>query len=168
MKSRRSRRGRTSPAVIERADREREAIALRRAGCSYDEIAVQVGYVDRSGAKKAVERGLSRWMREADAELRALELERTEALVARLWPQIDRRYPNLKALTAYLRLVDYRAKIAGLYAPQRQHVAVEVQGRVEHRMVEAMRLLRADPGVASVVDEHVKALIQHEEGGSDD
>ena len=78
-------------------------------------------------------------MRDADEELRAFELERTEALAARLWPLIDRPKPDLQALTAYLRLADYRAKIAGLYAPRRQQVEVAVRGRVEHRKIEALR-----------------------------
>ena len=92
------RRGATSPAAIARAEREREAIAMRRAGASFDDIADRVGFADRSGAKKAVERGLSRWMREHDEELRVLELERTEVLIRRLWPLIDTDSPDLKTV----------------------------------------------------------------------
>lgn len=145
---------------FERAEREREAIALRTAGHSYDEIAARVGYTDRSGARKAVERGLSRWMRDGDEDLRGLELERTEVLIGRLWPLVDRPKPDLEALTAYLRLANYRAKIAGLYAPRRQHVEVAVSGRVEHRKLEALRVLESDVEVATVIDEHVTAMLE--------
>src|SRR5476649_565943 len=93
-KPRKRRGGVASAASIVRADREREAVVLRRAGASYEEIAKRVGFADRSGAKKAIERGLARWMRGADEELRAMELERTEAIIGRLWPSIDRDDPD--------------------------------------------------------------------------
>ncbi len=162
------RRGQASPAAIETAEREREAIALRRGGASYDEIAARLGFADRSGAKKCVERGLSRWLREADEELRALELERTETLLARLWPLVDRPAPDLDALAAYFKLADYRAKIAGLYAPRRQQVEVAVQGRVEHRKVEALRVLTSDVEIATVVDDHVSAMLEPAQEQEDD
>jgi hypothetical protein len=116
MQAARGRRGgRTSVAAIERAGRERKAIALRQQGLSFEEIAGELGYGDRSGARKAVERGLSRWMRENDEELRARELERTELIIDRLWPLIDREAPDLKALDRLLKTMDHRAKITGLY-----------------------------------------------------
>jgi hypothetical protein len=113
----RGRRGGSASAVaIERADRERKAIALREQGFSFDEIAAELGFSDRSGARKAVERGLSRWMRETDEEFRARELERTEMIIDRLWPLIDRDDPDLKAIDRLQKLMDFRAKITGLYA----------------------------------------------------
>ena len=116
MQAARGRRGGTaSAAAIERAGRERKAIALRQQGLSFDEIAGELGYGDRSGARKAVERGLSRWMRESDEELRARELERTEQILDRLWPLFDCETPDLKALDRILKTMDHRAKITGLY-----------------------------------------------------
>jgi hypothetical protein len=154
-KRKKGRRGRASASAIARAEREREAIGLRRAGASYDEIAARVGYADRSGAKKAVERGLSRWMRESDEELRALELERTEVIIARLWPAIDTPVPDLKAVEVFLRVAEYRAKIAGLYAPRRDRLEVSVHARVEHRKLEALRVLEADTEIAEVLEEYL-------------
>ena len=152
---RRARRGRSSAAAIKHAEREREAIVLRRAGLSYDEIAQRLGYRDRSGAKKAVERGLSRWMREADEELRALMLERLECVVAGLWPQIDCGIPNLKALDAFLRVTDLEARLSGAYAPRRQQLDVAVHARVEHSKLEALRVLEADAEIAEVIDDYL-------------
>lgn len=163
-KPRRSRGGAASAASIVRADREREAVVLRRAGSSYEEIAKRVGFADRSGAKKAVERGLSRWMRGADEELRAMELERTEAIIRRLWPSIDRDDPDRDDIALYLKVADYRARIAGLYAPRRQHVEVAVHGQVEHRKLEALRVLDADAEMAMVIDDHVTLML---EGGGE-
>ncbi len=162
------RRGVSSPQTLERAEREREAIVLRRGGASFEEIAERVGFADRSGAKKAVERGLARWMRECDEELRALELERTDAIIARLWPLIDRQHPDLDALAAYLRIANYRAKIAGLYAPRRQQVEVEVHGQIEHRKLEALRILAADIDIAAVVDEHITNTLEQGDTSDED
>lgn len=152
-KKRRARRGRSSPATIERAEREREAIVLRRAGLSYDEVAQRLGFRDRSGAKKAVERGLSRWMRDADEELRAIMLDRAERVVARLWPSIDCDDPDLKAIDAFLRVTDLEARLSGAYAPRRQQLDVAVHARVEHSKLQALRLLQDDPDIIDVINE---------------
>jgi hypothetical protein len=115
MESVRHRRGGAlSATAIDRAARERAAIALRRQGRCFEEIACELGFADRSGARKAVERGLSRWMRETDEEFRARELERSEMVIDRLWPLIDRDPPDLKALDRYIQVANYRAKITGL------------------------------------------------------
>jgi hypothetical protein len=58
-------------------------------------------------------------MLEANEDLRALELERSDVVIARLWPSIDCENPDPKAIEQYLRVCDYRAKIAGLYAPKK-------------------------------------------------
>ncbi len=42
-----------------------------------------------------------------------------------------------------LRVLDYRAKIAGLYAPVRQQVGVEVRAEVSHRKLEAVKILES-------------------------
>jgi hypothetical protein len=107
-------------------------------------------------------------MREADDELRALELERVDALVGRLWPLIDRDDPDLKALDRYMKVVEYRAKIAGLYAPRRQQVQVAVQARVEHRKLEAYRILEADAAIAQVIDEHITRTPETGSADNDD
>ncbi|HWS45066.1 MAG TPA: hypothetical protein VN636_04325, partial [Acidimicrobiia bacterium] len=119
LESVRGRRGVMSPAAIASAQKERAAISLREQGLSFDEIARQLGFHDRSGARKAVERGLSRWLRETDEGLRARELARIEMLVDRLWPLIDRDEPDWKAFDRYMKLVEYRAKITGLFAKPR-------------------------------------------------
>jgi hypothetical protein len=149
------RRGRSSPAAINHAEREREAIVLRTAGLSYEEIGQRLGYRDRSGAKKAVERGLSRWMREADEELRAIMLERLERLVCRLWPRIDHPKPDLKAIDTFLRVTDLEARLSGAFAPRRQRLDVAVHARVEHGKLEALRVLEADAEIAEVIDDYL-------------
>jgi hypothetical protein len=43
-------------------------------------------------------------MKEASEDFRAFELERTEALLTRIWPLIDRDEPDLKVVDTYLRV----------------------------------------------------------------
>lgn len=105
------------PAAIALAERERAAIDLRTADCTYQQIADALDYKSAAGARSAVLRGLGRWMREADEPLRVLELARTDEIGQRLWSLMDDDDPHvvLTAIATYVRLVDYRAKITGLY-----------------------------------------------------
>ena len=138
------RSGALSPAAIARAELERRAVAARQRGATFEEIALELGLANRSVAYKLVRRGLTRWMHESDEELRALELERSETIIARLWPAIDREVPDLDALGMFLRVADYRAKLAGLYAPNKTMVGmgVEIRGQVNHvAKLDALRAL---------------------------
>jgi len=112
----RRRHGRTSPQAIARMERERTAIALRTRGHNYDDIARECGYADRSGARKAVERGLQRHMRETVEEQRAILLHRTELVISRLMPLIDRENPDLRAVDRLAKVTDQQAKLLGLYS----------------------------------------------------
>jgi hypothetical protein len=53
-------------------------------------------------------------------ELRALELARIDVVIARLLARIDREQPDDKAVELYVRVVDCKAKLAGLYAPRKE------------------------------------------------
>lgn len=130
----------TSAESIKLAEVEREAIRLRTEGYSYDEIAQALGYANRGGAYKAVERGLQRWMREADDELRALELARLDVITKRLWPVIEGANPNtmLRAVEQYMRVSERRAKLAGLDAPEKRQVAVEANGTIRIEVIEEL------------------------------
>ena len=91
-------------------------MALRRRGLTLDAIAKELGYADRSGARKAIERGLAQWMHQGVEQFRAGELESTDTLLDRLWPLVDCDAPDLKAIDRFLRVMEYRARIMGLYA----------------------------------------------------
>jgi hypothetical protein len=119
-------RGAFSPEAIARAGVEREAIRLRLDQHTFQQIADELGLPNKGIAHRYVERGLSRWMRDADEALRHQELERTDAIVDKLWPLVMADPPDLAVLDRLMRVLDYRAKITGLYAPKRQQVQVEV------------------------------------------
>src|SRR5436190_847036 len=90
-------------------------MVLRARGYKFDEIARELGYADRSGARKAVERGRMSWAHESDEQLRARELELIEVLVSRLMPLVDSDEPDLKAMETLSKLIDRRARFLGLY-----------------------------------------------------
>jgi hypothetical protein len=87
------------------------AFAYYRQGFGYGEIAKMTGYADRSGARKAVERGRARWLSATDEELRALQLESLDVVEARLMALIDCGAPDLKAIELFLKVWDRRVKL---------------------------------------------------------
>jgi transposase-like protein len=105
--------------------RETAALEMRRQGQSYEKIAHSLG-VTVSGAWRAVQRAYQRTVREADeaAEFnRALDLQRLDAVLEVIWPDVmDRR---LGAVDRFLGILDRRARLLGLEAPQKQEMNIE-------------------------------------------
>jgi hypothetical protein len=140
------------------ADRDRDirAVELARRGLTYDQIAAQMDYRDRSGAFRAVQRGLADAYRETADALTRLEMERLAALT-RLFEKIiaTRHYavslgagrvvmdprnpeqpliddgPALAAGLALLRVSESRRKLKGLDAPSRRQLEVITADTVE-------------------------------------
>ena len=147
------RRGKLTPDKIARAARDAEAIRLRNANKTFPEIADILGMSGKGTAHKAVQRGMARWVAADLEELRAAELARTDAVIDRLWPRVDTDPPDLAALGALMRILDYRARITGLYAPHKHAVEVQVDQRVEQVTLDAAELLQRRPDLARIVDE---------------
>ncbi|MEZ0053247.1 hypothetical protein ABIA30_004274 [Mycobacterium sp. MAA66] len=121
-----------------------QAIELRKTGATYRAIAAELGYSDESGARKAVERLLSRVEHEGAAELRAIECERLDALTAAHWSAAIGG--NTDASMIVLRVIDRRAKLLGLNAPQRVQVAPDELSHVDfaERMAALITELRPE------------------------
>jgi hypothetical protein len=79
-----------------------------------DYIAKALDYADRSGARKAVERGRARWLSATEEELRALQLESLDVVGAALMSMIECDAPNLKAIDLYLKMWDRQVKLLGI------------------------------------------------------
>lgn len=131
--------GNSTPKRISAAEsryREQRAVALRRAGVTYEQIAEQLGYKDASGARYAFLRGLRRIAPpDTVEEARALELDRLDRLHMAWWPRAvglatdadGRQLPaELKAADFILRLAGQRSRILGL-----DRINVDVSGEVE-------------------------------------
>jgi len=116
------------------AARRVQALNLRKAGASYRAIAQQLG-VDVSTAWSDVqaELGALRALATTAAEdVRALELQRLDALTAGLFVKATQQGGDARAVMALVRVSDRRAKLLGLDAP------VKVQPVAPERPFEAL------------------------------
>ena len=131
MGNRRNSRGedRASPRRIVGAERRAQALELRKAGASYEQIARQVGYSNRGNAYRAVMLGLAEVTQEPALEVQKLELERLDAMLLGLWPQARRG--EGAAVDRVLRIMERRAKLLGLDAEQK----VSVSGGVKYEII---------------------------------
>lgn len=105
-------RGATSGRRIADKERVAQALVLRKAGASYQQIAEQCGYNDRSAAHHSVTRALRAMGREDAEDVLELELARLDDMTTAVWPVARRG--DLKAIDTVLKLQDRRAKYLGL------------------------------------------------------
>jgi hypothetical protein len=95
--------------------KQAQALNMRIAGASYDQIAQALGYVNRSGAWHAVEVALTRTIQEPADQVRQIELARLDRWLMNIDAQI--RAGSLEALDRGLRIMARRAAFQGLDAP---------------------------------------------------
>jgi len=100
----------------EQFDKENAVLELRRSGETWSRIAEIVGYANASGAQKAYVRVVNRVQREPVEAMRDLELDRLDRLQRVYWKEAIVNQDQ-KAALLILKIIDQRAKIAGLYAP---------------------------------------------------
>ena len=104
-------------AVSAEADARRlKALDLRLAGASYRQIGAQLG-VSHTQASKDVKAMLREMATEPAAEVRQQELTRLDKLMLAHWPTAIRG--DIRATTMVLQIMDRRARLLGLDAPQR-------------------------------------------------
>jgi hypothetical protein len=100
--------------------KEQRAYELRLSGKTFKEIAKELKYSDASGAYQAYQRAREVVSLENLGEWRLLELERLNAVQNALWDKtLEGHIPSINAL---LRVFDLRAKLIGLYAPEKIQV----------------------------------------------
>lgn len=112
---------------IEAVDRQRQALELKKAGVDYRTIASRLGYGGPSGAHKAVMTALKALVQEPAEALRTLELSRIDTMLLGVWPRA--RSGDDAAIATVLRLMERRARLLGLDAPQKR----ELTGSIELR-----------------------------------
>jgi hypothetical protein len=109
----------TSAATTRKLDRQFKALELRRMGKGYVEISSALG-IGKSQAHRLVQAGLQDARAQVDAEaneLKAEEISRLDAMLAGLWP--DARKGHHSAVDRVLKIMERRARLLGLDAPQR-------------------------------------------------
>lgn len=105
-------RRKPSPRNVADAERRAKAISLRKAGATFEQIAQQVGYSDKSAAYNAVQVALQHLEREPAEELLTLELARLDDMQLALASRV--RGGDEKAIMAALAVMDRRARYLGL------------------------------------------------------
>jgi hypothetical protein len=96
--------------------RRQQALSLALAGRSYDDIARELGYANRSGPWKLVSGALRARLDESVAEYRRLELARLDALQAAHWQAALEGEVN--AVNTCVRVILARVKLLGLDQPE--------------------------------------------------
>jgi hypothetical protein len=104
----------SSQRRIEAAEKRREALKLRKAGATYDQIAERLKYANRSGAQKAVMAELRALPRDDAKEVLQLEIERLDAMLLAYWPGVMKG--NVRSGEIVVRLMERRSKLLGLDA----------------------------------------------------
>jgi len=100
--------------------KEQRAYELRLSGKTFKQIASDLKYADASGAYQAYQRAREVVSLENIGEWRLLELERLNVVQEALWEKaMDGYIPSINAL---LRVFDLRAKLIGLYSPEKHEV----------------------------------------------
>jgi hypothetical protein len=114
--------------------KQAEALKLRIAGATYEEIAQALHYATRSGAYKAIKEALRKTIQEPADEVRQLELARLDALLASVWTQATAAGEprQMEAVDRALRIQAQRTfYITGLKVPEKvEHAGEPMQIQV--------------------------------------
>jgi hypothetical protein len=122
--------------------RDAEVLAYRARGWTYSRIANEMGYSDKSGARKACERALAADIRETTDEAKAILLTDLNAAKQAAWAVLEANHitisnghvirldgapvpddaPVLAAIDRIVRIDQEIAKILGVYAPAKHEV----------------------------------------------
>ena len=117
----------TGQKAITSVERERQALELRKAGWSFQQIADHLGYEQPAGAYKAVKRALHKVIQEPAEELKALMLEQHRTMLKTLWPAVIAR--DYKAIDRAIRILAAISDLEGLNAPVKvdvRHIVAQV------------------------------------------
>jgi len=142
----------TSTRMVEAKHRQQQALALRRAGATFADIADALGYANPSCAYKAVTTALAELpVADADA-LRQLEADRLDEMQVQVYRRALNGDPA--AIDQVLRIMHRRARLLGLDMPAR----LESHHREERVQVFTLQMgSRVMPTQAND-PEHVAAL----------
>ena len=120
-------------------ERRREALELRKAGASYEQIAKKLDYADKSNARRDIAEAIKDIIREPAEEVLALELGRLDAMFLGCFGKA--KSGDAAAIDRAIRIMDRRAKYLGLDAPV--ETSVEVKSDSRERILNLLKVLAA-------------------------
>lgn len=112
----------TSSALSRKLEHQRQALELRRAGLGYEAIGAKIG-LGKSQAHRLVVAALAEARAQVTAnvdDLRSEELSRLDAMLTGLWPSA--RNGAGAAVDRVLKIMERRARLLGLDAPERKRI----------------------------------------------
>jgi len=112
----------TAPKMATSAQRRVQALELRKAGYTYEQIGVDLGISTSMAYKHVVKalRIIHDKTSEATEELRTLEVQRIDRLFEVMYKKAEKGDHN--AIDRCLRLMERRAKLLGLDAPMNANI----------------------------------------------
>lgn len=130
--------------AIEQQKQRRFILEARKAGMSHDLIAEELG-VTRNYVAVILKKELETQRTLADQgveELKQLERERLDEVIKSLWPDVQKG--KYKAIELLIKVMERRAKMEGIDAPERQ-VSIDLTSQLERLspqelLTEAQRL----------------------------
>lgn len=155
-------RNATSAYQLKAKQRQAEALELRKAGLTYEEIAKRIGYGSRTAAYNAVKRALTELAEETSASadrLRELENSRLDRLHTIAWQQAVEA-KDLTAIDRAVRISERRAKLYGLdLNEKRQADAAQAQATITAQTAEAIYTIitRVLDGLQLTAEQQAKA-----------
>ena len=135
---------------LEIAERRKRALDLRLAGVSYRAIAKQEG-VSHGTIISDVQSALAEIPRQSAEELRQTETERLDQLQRAVWPEALKG--NLGAVDKAVKIIDRRARLLGLDAPQQVQVSSDVDLDATAAKILQAAELAFNAGRAGTLDE---------------
>lgn len=140
---------------FERAERKKNAVELRLAGASYRDIGNALGCSTVTAMNDCKEALAEIPMQQAD-EMRTVELSRLDRLQRAVWGKAIKG--DLQAVDRAIKIIDRRAKLLGLDAPQQVQITandVDLDATVDKmlRVAEmALQQTAAEDGFDDVAD----------------
>ena len=122
-----------SPRRIEAVDKQRQAVELRMAGRTWQEIADALGYADHSGAVRAVQDSLQKTLGAPSAEFRELTLERLTKILQVQWPNMLRG--EVPAAKLCLQTIGDMRQLMGVDMPSRVEHSGPEGNPIQHEVV---------------------------------
>jgi len=127
----------TSATYINTAERRAFVLDKRKSGMNYRDIAqaaidefgadnLPAGFDERY-AYKDVKRELDRLieeLRESASDVLTIDLQRLDVMLSRLWEKVDSEEPDYAAVDRVLKLMERRAKLLGMDAPQQLNALI--------------------------------------------
>lgn len=109
-----------TPQALSNKETAIQALALRKTGATYEQIAHALGYASRDSAWRAIHRVLKAHQVEGVDELRKIEDMRLDEMLFAIYKIA--KAGDLGAIDRILRIAERRARLWGLDAPVQTHV----------------------------------------------